>query len=73
MPHHPRPYTTWGYPVVPILFIAFASFYVISTIWNDINNYISGQAPVINSLLGIGIIAIGAPLFWYFRKKKTTI
>jgi APA family basic amino acid/polyamine antiporter len=70
MPNHPRPYRAWGYPVVPILFIAFASFYVVSTIWNDINNYITGQMPIINSLLGIGIILLGIPFYWYFTKKK---
>jgi basic amino acid/polyamine antiporter, APA family len=70
MPEHPRPYRAWGYPVVPILFIAFASFYVVSTIWNDINNYVSGKVPVINSLLGIGIVLLGAPLYWYFKKNK---
>jgi APA family basic amino acid/polyamine antiporter len=71
MPDYPRPYKAWGYPVVPALFIAFAGFYVVSTIWNDINNYMNGQVPVINSLLGIGIIALGIPLYWYFKKKKT--
>jgi basic amino acid/polyamine antiporter, APA family len=70
MPDYPRPYRAWGYPVVPILFIAFASFYVVSTIWNDINNYITGQVTVINSLLGIGIIVLGMPLYWYFKKRK---
>jgi basic amino acid/polyamine antiporter, APA family len=70
MPLHPRPYRVWGYPVVPVLFILFASFYVVSTIWNDINNYIAGQVPLINSLLGIGIILLGIPLYWYFTKKK---
>jgi basic amino acid/polyamine antiporter, APA family len=71
MPDYPRPYKAWGYPIVPALFIAFAGFYVVSTIWNDINNYMNGQVPVINSLLGIGIIAMGIPLYWYFKKKKT--
>lgn len=70
MPGHPRPYRAWGYPIVPVLFIAFSSFYVLSTIWNDINNYISGEVPVINSLLGIGIVVLGMPLYWYFKKTK---
>lgn len=72
MPHHPRPYRAWGYPLVPILFIAFAGFYVVSTIWNDINNYSKGEAAVINSLLGIGIVMSGIPLYWYFKKRKVS-
>jgi basic amino acid/polyamine antiporter, APA family len=69
MPGLPRPYKVWGYPWIPSLFILFAAFYVVSTIWNDINNYISGQTPVINSLLGLAISALGIPLFWYFKRK----
>jgi APA family basic amino acid/polyamine antiporter len=70
MPATPRPYKTWGYPLVPALFILFAAFYVVCTIWNDIANYISGRVPVINSVLGIVITAAGIPLYWIFSKKK---
>ncbi len=71
MPDQPRPYRVWGYPVLPALFILFAAFYVISTIWNDVNNYITGETPVVNSLLGLAITALGIPLYWYFRKSKS--
>ncbi len=70
MPDRTRPYRVWGYPLVPILFILFASFYVVSTVWNDINNYIQGKTPVINSVLGLAIAALGIPLYWYFNKRK---
>lgn len=69
MPDQPRPYKVWGYPVVPWLFIAFASFYVVSTIVNDVNNYINGRVPVINSLLGLSVTALGVPVYWYLGKK----
>lgn len=68
MPDHPRPYRIWGYPIVPILFIAFTAFYLVTTIYNDISNYTNGRQPVINSLLGLVITAIGVPLYYYFRK-----
>jgi len=71
MPDRPRPYRVWGYPFLPLLFILFAAFYVISTIWNDINNYISGNTPVINSLLGLAITALGVPLYLYFKRNRT--
>lgn len=70
MPDQPRPYRVWGYPFLPLLFILFAAFYVISTIWNDINNYISGVTPVINSLLGLAITVLGIPLYLYFKKNN---
>jgi APA family basic amino acid/polyamine antiporter len=69
MPDHPRPYKVWGYPFVPLLFIGFASFYVVSTIWNDIVNYSNGRVPVIYSLLGLTVTALGIPVYWYFLKK----
>lgn len=69
LPDYPRPYKTWGYPVVPMLFIAFAAFYVVSTIWNDISLYAAGKTAVINSLLGLLITALGVPLYLYFRKR----
>jgi len=70
-PDHPRPYKAWGYPYVPILFIAFASFYVVSTIWNDTANYIAGDVPVINSVLGLLITVMGIPLYYFFKAKYT--
>jgi len=71
MPDQPRPYRVWGYPYLPLLYILFISTYVVSTIWNDVNNYIAGLTPVINSLLGIAIMTLGIPLYWYFKKMKT--
>jgi APA family basic amino acid/polyamine antiporter len=73
MPDHPRPYRVWGYPAVPLLFIAFAAFYVVSTIMNDVNKYNAGETPVINSLLGLAITALGVPFYFYFRKWKTKV
>ncbi len=70
MPDQPRPYKIWGYPAVPILFILFSSFYVVMTIWNDVTNYLNDRQPVINSLLGLLITAIGIPLYFYFKRKK---
>ena len=72
MPDQPRPYRVWGYPFLPLLFILFAAFYLVSTIWNDIHNYISGETPVINSLLGLAITALGIPLYGYFKRQVKT-
>jgi APA family basic amino acid/polyamine antiporter len=70
MPGLPRPYKIWGYPVVPILFIAFSAFYLITTVWNDVTNYLNDRQPVINSVLGLVITALGVPLYYYFKKKN---
>jgi APA family basic amino acid/polyamine antiporter len=70
MPHAERPYRIWFHPFVTLLFIVFASVFLIITVYNDITNYINDRQPVVNSLLGIVITAIGIPLYFYFRKKK---
>jgi len=70
MPHQARPYKMWGYPVVPFLFIIFSAFYLIATVYSDVTNYLDGKQPVINSLLGMVITAMGIPLYFYFKTKK---
>ena len=69
MPDRPRPYKIWGYPWVPILFIVFSAFYLITTVWNDVSNYLNHRQPVINSLLGLAITTLGLPVYFYYKKK----
>lgn len=65
-----RPYRTWGYPVVPVIFILFSLFYFVLTIYNDVVNYISGKSPVVYSVLGLLLTASGIPLYIYLRRKR---
>lgn len=55
-----RPYRTWGYPVVPAIFVLVTICLIGMTIWN---------APV-QSLIGLLIIASGLPVYWYFARRK---
>ncbi|MBN2399089.1 MAG: amino acid permease, partial [Candidatus Aminicenantes bacterium] len=72
IPDAERPYRVWGYPVIPVLFIVFAMVYVVFTFYSDVSNYVSGRAPLINSLFGLLLVALGIPgyLFWKRRKNK---
>jgi APA family basic amino acid/polyamine antiporter len=70
MPDAPRPYKVWGYPITPIIFIFFASVYIVFTLYSDIRNFQSGQAPMINSLMGLVWVAIGIPGYIYWSRKK---
>ena len=72
MPDEPRPYKVWGYPVTPVLFVAFATVYLVFTLYSDITAYAAGRAPIINSLMGLVWVALGIPgyLFWNRRRKK---
>jgi APA family basic amino acid/polyamine antiporter len=57
-PDHPRPYRTWGYPLVPFLFVAGSSAFVANTLI---------ERPV-ESLAGLGLMALGLPAYWYWRR-----
>lgn len=68
-----RSYKVWGYPVVPMLFVAFVAFFLCSTVYTDIVNYNKGTAPVINSVLGIIITCSGIPVYLLSKKKKQDV
>lgn len=59
LPDAPRPYRTWGYPVVPALFVLVTIYLIVFTIKN---------APL-QSLIGLLIIALGLPVYWYFARR----
>jgi APA family basic amino acid/polyamine antiporter len=58
-PAHPRPYRTWGYPVVPIVFIIGSMAFVANTLM---------ERPM-ESLAGLGLLALGLPAYWYWQQK----
>jgi APA family basic amino acid/polyamine antiporter len=70
MPDAPRPYKVWGYPYVPIIFIALACVYIVFTLYSDINNFLLGRTPLINSLWGLVLIAIGIPGYLYWNRRN---
>ena len=71
-PQHPRPYRVIGYPVIPALFILFSAAFLVITLYNDVLNYSSGKSPVINSLLGLTITALGIPLYILSQRMDRT-
>ena len=70
MPKAERPYKVMGYPYVPIVFIVFTFFFLVLTVVNDVNNYLTGRTAIINSVFSILLMLIGVPLYYYFRKRK---
>jgi APA family basic amino acid/polyamine antiporter len=59
-PDVPRPYRTWGYPLVPALFIIAAAVllgYTFVGNWPD-------------SGIGVLVILLGIPVFYYFAKRR---
>jgi APA family basic amino acid/polyamine antiporter len=60
-PNASRPYRTWGYPVVPVLFIAASAMLL----------YYSFRADVKYSLAEIGMILAGVPFYLYFAATRS--
>jgi basic amino acid/polyamine antiporter, APA family len=59
-PDTPRPYRTWGYPVVPALFIVAAAVLLYYTFTENLTN----------SFAGTLVILAGVPVYWYFARQK---
>ena len=60
-PDAERPYRTWGYPVVPIVFLLASSWLVFMTILNTPRQ----------SAIGLGLILLGLPVYWLLRRRHT--
>ncbi len=56
-PDLPRPYRTWGYPVVPVLFLLASVGMMANALWTD---------PV-NTGITFGIILVGLPVYFAWR------
>jgi APA family basic amino acid/polyamine antiporter len=59
-PKMPRPYRTFGYPVIPVVFVLSALGLVISTLFNSPRE----------SLLGLALVLIGLPFYYYWAKRR---
>ena len=64
-PEAPRPYRAWGYPVLPLLYIAFATFVELALLTHKE----TGQ----RSFAGLSIVAIGIPVYFFWRKRGARI
>jgi APA family basic amino acid/polyamine antiporter len=58
MPDADRPYRTWGYPVVPILFLIVAGMLLVNTVLTTPKQ----------ALTGVALIALGLPVYWYWAR-----
>jgi len=72
-PAAPRPYKVPGYPWVPWIFVLFAILYLVFTIYNDLLGYhaakAAGKPAMINSAFGAVLVFIGAPIYFFYRRK----
>jgi basic amino acid/polyamine antiporter, APA family len=77
MPDAPRPYRVPLYPVLPWVFVIFAVAYLVFTIYNDITGYqaalAAGQPARINSAIGLVLVLIGTPVYFYYRSRRESL
>ena len=59
MPDAERAYRTWGYPVVPALFLLVSGWLIVSTLVTT-----PGRA-----FAGLGLMAMGLPFYWFWTRK----
>jgi APA family basic amino acid/polyamine antiporter len=59
-PNMDRPYRTFGYPVVPVVFVLSALGLVISTLFNSPRE----------SLMGLSLVLLGLPFYYYWSKQR---
>ena len=57
-PEQRRPYRTWGYPVVPLVFIGGSVAFVLNTLM---------ERPT-ESLAGMGLLVLGLPAYFYWKR-----
>jgi APA family basic amino acid/polyamine antiporter len=60
MPDAPRPYRTLLYPATPILFLVCAAGLVLNSL----------QTSPVEAVAGLGLIATGLPVYFYYRRKR---
>jgi len=57
-PNLPRPYKAWGYPVLPVLFIAVVLWMVCSEAMHDVTAAVAG----------IAMVSLGVPFYFLFKR-----
>ncbi|MCY3773427.1 MAG: hypothetical protein OXG98_15585 [Gemmatimonadetes bacterium] len=55
-----RPYRVWGYPVTPVLFLLIAAGVLVNALIGDYTR----------PLLGLLILAIGLPFYFYWKRQQ---
>lgn len=59
-PERARPYRTWGYPYLPVIFVGLSSALLLSTLWFNPRD----------SLIGIGIALLGVPGYLVWSRQR---
>ena len=69
-PNAPRPFRAWGYPFAPAIFTIASLAIVLNALWNDLLVPIQTGGAWGPSAVGLIIIGLGIPLFYFFNRRK---
>lgn len=61
-------FTIPGYPWVPLIYVVFATLFVVMTLIADLSAYHEGKQPFLQSVTGLCMVGVGFPLYIYFKK-----
>ena len=70
-PNAERPFKALGYPVAPAIFVI-ASFVILANaLYTDLVKPVMAGTAVGPSAWGFLVIAMGLPLYWFFKSRRT--
>jgi basic amino acid/polyamine antiporter, APA family len=69
-PNAVRPFSAWGYPWVPGLFVVACALIVLNALWTDLALPLATGSAMGPSAAGLLIIALGLPLYAWFTRRQ---
>jgi len=69
-PNAPRPFKAWGYPIAPGIFVVASAAIVLNALYNDLIVPIQQNSPWGPAAIGLIIIGLGVPLYFFFDTRK---
>jgi APA family basic amino acid/polyamine antiporter len=69
-PNAPRPFKAWGYPIAPAVFAIASLAIVLNALWADLVVPIRTGGPWGPSAVGLIIIGLGIPLYYFFSRRQ---
>ncbi len=58
------------YPWLPLIFVAFAGFYIVWTLIADVTAFTRGEQPFLKSVGGLVLLSSGLPLYYLWKSDK---
>jgi APA family basic amino acid/polyamine antiporter len=68
-PDAPRPFKALGYPIAPGIFAVASLLIVLNALWTDLVTPLGSGQPLGPSAAGLFVIALGLPLYWWFKSR----